>query len=164
MERQYSGHYVAPPAQQHFPVHTNIPISSAMDLNSLPAYDHFTPAFPSQFNQPFRPVLLNPPTAGIPPGNFYPAVTSSGVNGYIAAPAMDQSYASMHAQPSSINQRPMQISVNPLLGQAQFGAPPGFNPLLTPGVMAGAYQYPMQYIPPQQQMMQQQSGGRRARR
>lgn len=163
MERQYSGHYVAPPAQQHFPVHTNIPMSSAMDLNSLPAYDHFTPAFPSQFNQPFRPVLLNPPTAGIPPGNFYPAVTSSGVNGYIAAPAMDQSYASMHAQPSSINQRPMQISVNPLLGQAQFGAPPGFNPLLTPGVMAGAYQYPMQYIPPQQQMMQQQSGGRRAR-
>lgn len=162
MERQYSGgHYIQPPVQQHFPVHAGIPMSSAMELNSLPAYDHFTPAFGTQFNQPYRPILMNPSTPGISPANFYPTMTTVGVNGYVSAPAMDPS---MHAQQSSINQRPMQISVNPLIGQAQFGAPPGFNPLVAPGFMAGTYQYPMQYLPQQQQMMhQQQSGGRRSR-
>lgn len=166
MERQYSGHYVQPAsAQQHFPVHAGIPMSSAMDLNSIPAYDHYTPAFPTAFNQSYRSVLLNSSTPGISSGNFYPVVTSAGMNGYISPPAMDPNFANMHAQQSSMNQRPMPmpIGVTPQLGQVPFGAPPGFNSLMTSGVMGGAYQYPMQYLAQPQQMMHQQSGGRRGR-
>lgn len=160
MERQYSGHYVPPPAQPNFPV---LPMSSGMEMNSLPAYDPFTPAFGTQFNQPYRSVVMNSSTPGISPANFYPTITTAGINGYIAAPAMDPNFSGIHAQQSSINQRPMPINMNPLMGQAQFGAPPGFNPLMGPGFMAGTYQYPMPYLPPQQQMMPQQPGARRSR-
>lgn len=157
MERQYSGHYNPPPTQQNFPV---VPMSSAIEMNSLPAYDHFAPAFGTQFNQPYRPVLLNSATPGISPASFYPAITTAaGVNGYIAAPTLDPNFSGIQ---SSINQRPLPINMNPLISQAQFGTPPGFNPLMGPGVMAGTYQYPMQYLP-QQQMMPQQSGGKRPR-
>ncbi|KAL9586907.1 MAG: hypothetical protein Q9212_000579 [Teloschistes hypoglaucus] len=62
--------------------------------------------------------------------------------------------------------RPLPMSASPMLQQSNFGASSqGFTPLLAANGMAGAYQYPMQYIPQQQQhMMQQPSAGRRARR
>ena len=162
MERQYSGQqYIPPSATQNFSV---LPMSSAMEMNNLPAYDHFAPAaFGTQFNQSYRPVLLNSAAPGISPASFYPTITTAGVTGYVAAPAMDPTFSGIHAQQSSIDQRPVPINMNPLLGQTQFGAPPGFNPLMGSGVMAGTYQYPMQYLPPQQQMVHQSQGGRRSR-
>lgn len=158
MERQYSEHYNQPPAQQNCPV---VPMSSStMEMNSLPAYDHFAPPFGGHFNQPYRSVILNSTTPGIPPTSFYPALTTAGVNGYVAAPAVDPNYSGI--QPP-INQRPVQMNMNPLIGQAQFGTPPGFNQLMGSGVMTSPYQYPMPYLPPQQQVIPQQPGGRRSR-
>lgn len=156
MERQYSGHYNSPPAQQNFPI---VPMSGAME-NSLPAYDHFPPAFGTQFNQTYRPMLLNSAAPGISSASFYPTMTNAGVNGYNTAPAMDPNFSGIQ---SPINQRPMPINMNPLMGQAQFGTPPGFNPLMGPGVMPSTYQYSMSYLPPQQQVIPQQPGGRRSR-
>ena len=165
MERQYSGQYAPPPlpAQPHFSVPGTIPMSSAIDLNSIPAYDHFPSAFPTQFDQPYRPVLLDTSNPGIASGNFYSPVTSASMNGYISAPVMDPNFAGMHAQQQSLNPRPLPLGVNSLMGPAQFGAPPGFHPLMDHSVVSTAYQYPMPYVPQQQQMMHQQSGGRRGR-
>lgn len=167
MERQYSGHYVQPPVQPHFSVQASMPMSSSMDFNNnLPAYDPFPPAFPDPFSHQFRPVLLNSSASGISPGTFYNPVTSAGVNGYITAPAMDPNFAGMHVPQSSINQRPMPIGVNSLIGQGQFVAPSGFNPVMAPGLMAGGYQYTMPYMPqppPPPPMMHQPPGGRRGR-
>ncbi|KAL8695061.1 MAG: hypothetical protein Q9218_000429 [Villophora microphyllina] len=86
---------------------------------------------------------------------YYPTgMAAQGLAGY-SSPAMQGQQFS----------RPLPMSPSPMLQQTNFGAPPhqGYNPLVAANGMAGAYQYPMQYIP-QQHMMQQPTGGRRGRR
>ena len=164
MERQYSGQFFPPAAQQHFPAQTAMPLSSAMDPTIISPYEQFTPAFtPNQYNPQFQQALAAS-VRGINPGDFYPGITGAGLSGYASA-IVDPNFRNLQAQPSPLSQRPIQLGQNPMLQQSAFGVPPGFNPMVGNNTMNGAYQYPMQYFPQQQQqqVMQQQSGGRRGR-
>lgn len=163
MERQYSGPYYQPNAQQQFSVQTSIPGTSAMDQNGLSIYEQFTQFPRNQFNPQFQQAVLATSTHGISQGEFYSNITGPILGGYSASPSIDPGFRNLQAQHTPIPQRPMPMSPSPMLQQAPFATPPGFNPLIGNSAMVGTYQYPMQYLPHQQQLMQQQSGGRRGR-
>jgi len=162
MERQYSGQYYQPMAQQQYPVQAGMSGTSAMDPNTLAAYEQFnTPFTPNPVNPQVQQALLAASTRGMPAAEFYPGMAPNGLAGYGSPSQFDP--RSMHAQHSPMPQRPLQMSPGSMLQQSAFAAPPGFNPLMANAGMASAYQYPMQYFPQQQQVMQQQNGGRRGR-
>lgn len=162
MERQYSNQFYQPSAQQQFPIQAGIPVSSVMDQGGFSAYEQFAPSFSTaQLNPQFQQAILAASARGITSGEFYSGMTAAGLSGYIPAP-VDTSFRNMQAQPSSMAQRPMQISQSPMIQQSSFGVPSGFNQVMGNGTIASGYQYPIQYFPPQQ-VIQQQSGGRRGR-
>lgn len=166
MDRQYSGQFLQPVPQQQIPLQAGLSGSSAMDPNSLQAYDPFTNSFsPNQYNPQFQQSLLAASARSIPAG-FYGGVAGPGLNGYSSGSAVDSNFRNMQVSQASMAQRPMQLTVSPMLQQTGFAAPPGFNPLMGNGAMAGTFSYPVQYFAQQQQqqsIMQQQPGGRRGR-
>ena len=162
MERQYSGQYYQPMAQQQYPIQANVPSTSAMDPSTLAAYEQFNAPFtPNPINPQVQQALLAASARGMSGADFYPSVAANGLAGYGSSPQFDPRH--VQAQHSPMPQRPLQMSPSPMLQQSTFAAPPGFNPLMANAGMAGAYQYPMQYYPQQQHVMQQQNGGRRGR-
>ncbi len=162
MERQYSGQYYQPMAQQQYPIQAGIPGTSAMDPNTLAAYEQFNSPFtPNPINPQVQQALLAASARGMSTAEFYPDMATNGLAGYGSPSQFDP--RNVQAQHSPMPQRPLQMSPNPMLQQSAFAPPPGFNPLMANAGMASTYQYPMQYFPQQQHMMQQQNGGRRGR-
>ena len=162
MERQYSGQYWQPLAQQQYPIQASVPATSSMDPNPLASYEQFnTPFSPNPINTQVQQALLAASARGMSGADFYPGMTPSGLPSYGSVTQFDP--RNTQTQHSPMPQRPLQMSPSPMLQQSPFAAPPGFNPLMANAGMAGAYQYPMQYFPQQQHVMQQQNGGRRGR-
>ena len=160
MERQYSGQYYPPMAQQQYPIQAGIPGTSAMDPNALAAYEQFNSPFtPNPINPQVQQALLTASARGLSAAEFYPGMAANGLAGYGSPSQFDP----RQVQHSPMPQRPLQMSPSPMLQQSAFAPPPGFNPLVTNTGMGGAYQYPMQYFPQQQHIMLQQNGGRRGR-
>lgn len=164
-ERPFNGQYYQPLGQQQFPVHGVFPGTSAgIDSNGLAAYDQFVPGLaPNALNPQLQQAFLASQARGMSQPDFYPGLAAPGLANY-NTPAIDPN--ALRVMQGQQFPRPMQMSPSPMLQQTGFGAPPNYNPLMAANGMAGAYQYPMQYIPQQQQqqhMMQQQSGGRRGR-
>ena len=162
MERQYSGQYYQPSAQQQYPVQAGMPGTSAMDPNTLATYEPFNSPFPpNTINPQVQQALLAASARGISPAEFYPGMATNGLAGYGSPSQFDP--RTVQAQHSPMSQRPLQMNPSPMLQQSTFAAPPGFNPLIANAGMANTYQYPMQYFPQQQHVMQQPNGGRRGR-
>ena len=160
MERQYSGQYYPPMAQQQYPIQAGMAGTSAMDPNTLAAYEQFSSPFaPNPVNPQVQQALLAASQRGMPGADFYSGMATNGLAGYGSPSQFDP----RQAQHSPMPQRPLQMSPSPMLQQSAFAPPPGFNQLMANAGMAGAYQYPMQYFPQQQHVMQQQNGGRRGR-
>ena len=148
-DRQYGNQFFQPaPQQQPFPMQTGFTGNTAMDPNSLLAYNQIEPNFPTN-------TLGNIPQyqqTVLPRGNLATDMYSGmALNGYGSpSPAIGQ-----------LPSRPMPMSTSPMMQQNSF-APPGFNPLMAGSGMSN-YQFPMQYYPQQQQVMQPQDAGRRGR-
>ncbi|KAL8896843.1 MAG: hypothetical protein Q9192_002881 [Flavoplaca navasiana] len=156
-DRQFNGQYYQP---QQFPVQGVFPgTSTGMDPNGLSAYEQFAPGIGA--NTQLQQAFLDAQARGMSQPDFYPGLAASGVGSY-PSPTMDPN--ALRVIQGQQYPRPMPMSPSPMLQQSPFGAPPNYNPLMGANGMAGAYQYPMQYMPQQQQpMMQQQNGGRRGR-
>ncbi|KAL9630751.1 MAG: hypothetical protein Q9204_004563 [Flavoplaca sp. TL-2023a] len=157
-DRQFNGQYYQP---QQFPVQGVFPgTSTGMDPNGLSAYEQFAPGLGP--NTQLQQAFLAAQARGMSQPDFYPGLAASGVGSY-TSPTMDPN--ALRLIQGQQYPRPMPMSPSPILQQSPFGAPPNYNPLVGANSMAGAYQYPMQYMPQQQQpMMQQLNGGRRGRR
>ena len=145
-ERQYgNGQYYSPASQQPYPMQTGFSGTSALDPNSLLAYDQMASNFPSNslnnlgYQQPLMPRENSP-------GGYYPQM---GLGGYPPA----------SAGINQLQQRPMGVGPSPMLQQNGFSQP-GFSPLMGYNGMPGYQQYPMQYSQ-QQPMMQTDGRGRR---
>lgn len=167
-ERQYNGQYYQQLSQQQFPVQGVFPGTSAgIDPSGLAAYDQFAPALaPNVVNPQLQQAFLATQARSMSQPDFYPGLAAPGLANYNSS-AIDPN--TLRAMQSQQYARPMQMSPSLMLQQTGFGAPQGYNPMMAPNGMAGAYQYPMQYIPQQQSqqqqqhIMQQQNGGRRGR-
>ncbi|KAL8902277.1 MAG: hypothetical protein Q9207_004795 [Kuettlingeria erythrocarpa] len=163
-ERQFNGQYYQQLGQQQFPVQGVYPGTSAgLDPNGQVAYEQFAPGLTATaVNPQLQQAYLATQARGMSQPDFYPGLATPGLAAY-SSPGMDPN--ALRALQGQQYPRPMQMGPSPMLQQTGFGAPQGYNPLVAASGMAGAYQYPMQYMPQQQQqnMMQQQNGGRRGR-
>ncbi|KAL8788652.1 MAG: hypothetical protein Q9213_001580 [Squamulea squamosa] len=157
-ERQFNGQYYQP---QQFPVQGVFPGTSAgIDPNGLSAYEQFAPGLSP--NPQLHQTFVAAQSRGMPQQDFYPGLATPGLGSYNSPSIDPNTFRAIQGQQYA---RPMPMSPSPMLQQSPFGAPQNYSPLMGANGMAGAYQYPMQYIPQQQQqpMMQPQSGGRRGR-
>ena len=136
------------PPQQPYPMQTGFSSTSAMDPNSLLAYDQMTPSFPTNplGNLSFQQPMLARDNS---PGGFYPNMAIGG-------------YPASSGAMSQLPQRPMGMGPNPMVQQNGFSQS-GFNPMMGYNSMSGYQQYPMQYAQQQQQqpLMQPDTRGRR---
>ena len=146
-ERQYgNGQYFPQPAQQPYPVQTGFPNTSAVDPNSLLAYEQMPSNYSANTLNSLgyqQPLLARDSS----PGGYYP---SMGLGGY----------PSTSAGINQLPQRSMGMGNSPMLQQNSFSQP-GFNPLMGYNGMPGYQQYPIQYPAQQQSMMQADGRGRR---
>ena len=135
--------------QRPYPMQTGFSGTSAMDPNSLLAYDQVAPSFPSNplnalpYQQPMLPRDNSP-------GGFYPNVGLGG-------------YSTNSGGINQLTQRPMGIGSNPMMQQNGFSQP-SFNPVMGYNGVSSFQQFPMQYTQQQQPLMQQDARGRRVSR
>ena len=135
--------------QRPYPMQTGFSGTSAMDPNSLLAYDQVAPSFPSNpLNAlPYQQPLLPRDNS---PGGFYPNVGLGG-------------YSTNSGGINQLTQRPMGIGSNPMMQQNGFSQP-SFNPVMGYNGVSSFQQFPMQYTQQQQPLMQQDARGRRVSR
>ena len=165
VERPFSAPYYQSLAQQQYAPQGGFSgVLGGTDPSSIAQYEQFAP-FSNSLNPQLQQAFLAAQARAISQPDFYPGMPNAGLPGY-SPPVLDPNSFRNIQTPQL--QRPMPISPSPLLSQSQFAVPQGYSPMLATNGIAGAYQYPMQYVPQQQQqqqqhMMQQQNNGRRGR-